>query len=66
MKEVDTQNIWTFELGTQEGLNVPIWIIVSFQQSDQILNNDTFYIPPVINAQCIIGTEKKLLVVLFC
>ena len=24
MKEVNTQNFWTFELGTQEGINVPI------------------------------------------
>ena len=62
MKEVNTQNLWTFELGTREGINVPIWIIVAFQQSDrqhdQNLNNDTFYRPPVISAQCIIGTEK--------
>ena len=46
MKEVNTQNLWSFELGTQEGINVPIWIIVGFQQSnrqnDQNLNNDTF------------------------
>ena len=62
MKEVNTQNLWTFELGTQEGVNVPIWIFVAFQQSDrqnnQNLNNDTFYKPPVSSAQCIIGTEK--------
>ena len=62
MKEVNTQNFWTFELGTQEGVNVPMWIIVGFQQSDrqhdQNLNNDTFYRPPVTSAQCIIGTEK--------
>ena len=62
MKEVNTQNLWTFELGTQEGINVPIWIFVAFQQSDrqndQNLNNDTFYRPPVTSAQCIIGTEK--------
>ena len=62
MKEVNTQNLWTFELGTQEGINVPIWIFVAFQQndrqSDQILNNDTFYRPLVTSAQCIIGTEK--------
>ena len=24
MKEVNTQNFWTFELGTQEGINIPI------------------------------------------
>ena len=62
MKEVNTQNLWTSELGTQEGINVPIWIIVGFQQSDrqydQNLDNDTFYRPPVTSAQCIIGTEK--------
>ena len=62
MKEVNTQNLWTFELVTQEGINVPIWIFVAFQQNDrqndQNLNNDTFYRPLVTSAQCIIGTEK--------
>ena len=32
MKEVNTHNLWSFELGTQEGVIVPIWIIVGFQQ----------------------------------
>ena len=62
MKEVNTQNLWTFELGTQEGINVPIWIFLAFQQNDrendQNLNNDTFYRPLVTSAQCIIGTER--------
>ena len=62
LKEVNTQKLWTFELGTQDGINVPIWILVGFQQSDrqhdQKLNNDTFYRPPVISAQCFMGTEK--------
>ena len=62
MKEVNTQNFWTFELGTQEGVNVPIWVFVAFQQHDrqhdQTMNNDTFYRLPVSSAQCIIGTEK--------
>ena len=62
MKEVNTQNLWTFELGAQESINVPIWIFVAFQQNDrendQNLNNDTFYRPLVTSAQCIIGTEK--------
>ena len=62
MKEVNTQNLWTFELGTEEGINVPIWIFVAFQQNDrqndQNLNNDTFYRPLVTSDQCIIGTEK--------
>ena len=62
MKEVNAQNLWTLELCTQEGVNVPIWIFVGFQQNDRQhgknLNNDTFYRPPVTSAQCIIGTEK--------
>ena len=62
MKEINTQNLWNFELGTQEGINVPIWIIIGFQQrtrqNSQNENNDTFYRPPVTSAQCIIGTEK--------
>ena len=33
MKEDKTQNFWTFELGTQEGTNVLIWIYVVFQQA---------------------------------
>ena len=62
MKEVNTQNLWTFELGSQEGINVPIWFMVGFQQRDrqeaQNLNNDTFYRRLVTSAHCIIGTEK--------
>ena len=62
MKEVNNQNVWNFELGSQENMNVPIWIIIGFQQQDrqdsQNLNNDTFCRLPVVSAQCIIGTEK--------
>ena len=62
MKEVNTQNIWNFELGTQEGINIPTWILIIFQQRDgqdsQNLNNDTFYRPPVTIGQGIFGTEK--------
>ena len=62
MKEVNNENIWRFELGTQEGINVPLWIILGFKQSDrqhnQNLNNDTFFGPPVTSAHCVIGTEK--------
>ena len=62
MKEVNTQSLWTFELGTQEGINIPIWIFVVFQQNerqhDQNLNNDTFVRLPVISAQVVIGTER--------
>ena len=49
-------------MGTEGGINIPIWIIVGFQQQDrqdsQKSNNDTFYEPPVISSQWIIGTEK--------
>ena len=31
-KEVITQSFWTFELGVQEAISVPIWIYVVFQQ----------------------------------
>ena len=62
MKEVNTQNLWNFELGTQEGINVPIWKIIGFQKQDrqnsQNENFATFYRPPIISAQCIIGAEK--------
>ena len=62
MKEINTQNLCTFEIGTQEGINVAIWIMIGFQQSDrqhdQTLNNDTFYRHPVTSAQCIISNEK--------
>ena len=62
MKEVNTQNFWTFELGTQEGINIPTWIFAAFQQNErqhnQNLNNDTFVKFPVISAQVVIGTER--------
>ena len=64
MKEVNTQNVWTFELGTQEGVSIPTWIFIAFQQNDrqhdQNLNNDTFVRLPVISAQVVIGTERYL------
>ena len=63
MKEVNTQNHRNFELGTQEGVNVPIVIKVGFQQRErqnsQNLAKDTFFRPPVTSAQCYIGTEKS-------
>ena len=62
MKEVNTQNFWTFELGTQEGINIPTWIFVGFQQNDrqhdQNINNDTFDRLPIISTQVVIGTER--------
>ena len=65
MKEVNNQNLWNFELGSHENMNMPIWIIIGFQQRDgrdrqesQNLKIDTFCRLPVVSAQCIIGTEK--------
>ena len=62
MKEVNTQNLWSFEIGTHEGEDFPICVNVGSQQRErqesQNSNNDTFYRPPVTSAQCIIGTEK--------
>ena len=62
MKEVINQNLWNFDLGSQEKRNVPICIIIGIQQQDrqdsQNLNNDTFCRLPVVSAHCIIGTEK--------
>ena len=62
LKELNNQNLWNFELGSHENMNVPIWIVIKFQQRDrqdsQNLNNDTFCRLPVVSAQCIIGTEK--------
>ena len=63
MKKVKTQNIWKFEVGTQEGINVPLWIYTAFQQSDRQNvrnqnNNDKLVRIPIATAQCIIGTEK--------
>ena len=35
MKEVNNQTLWNFELGSQENMNVPIWIIIAFQQQNR-------------------------------
>ena len=62
MKEVNNQNVWNFELDSQENMNVPIWVIIGFQQQDrqdsQNLNNDTFCRLPVVSAQCVNATEN--------
>ena len=46
MKEVENQNLWNFELGNPESVNIPIRIIIGIQQRDrkhpQNLNIDTF------------------------
>ena len=62
MKELKTQNFWNFELGTQERMNNPVWIIIAFQQKErqdsQNINNDNFYRSPLISTQCFNSTEK--------
>ena len=62
MKEVNIQNLWNFQLGSQESMNVPKWMIIGFQQrygqDSQKLNFDTFCRLPVNSCQCIISTEK--------
>ena len=61
MKEATNQNLWNFELGFQENMNVPIWINIGFQQRDiqdfQKLNNDSVCRLPVTSAQSNIGRE---------
>ena len=51
-KEVKNQNLWNFELGNQESMNIPIWIIIGFLQQDrqdpQNLNKDSFCRLPVV------------------
>ena len=62
MKEVNNQNLWNFELGSQESMNVPIWVNIGFQQQDrqdsQKLNNDSFCRLPDNSCQANIGMEK--------
>ena len=62
MKEGNIENLWNFQLVCQESMNVPIWIIIDFEQRDrqdsQNLNNCIFCRLPIVSAQCVIGTEK--------
>ena len=62
MKEVKNQNLWNFKLGSQESINVRVWIIIAFQQRDrqdsQNLIEVTFCSLSVTSAQCVIGTKK--------
>ena len=62
MNEIKNQKLWIFELGSQESMDIPIWIDIGSQQQDRQdsynLNNDTFCRLPVVSAQCLIGTDK--------
>ena len=55
VNEVNNKNSWNFVLGSQENMNVPIWIIIEFQQKDRLdsqnSNNDSFCRLPVIVAE---------------
>ena len=62
MQEVKNQKTWQFQIGVEEGISIPMFIIIGFQQQDrenpQNLNNDTFIRLPVTSAQCIVASEK--------
>ena len=64
MKEVNNRNLWNFELGSQESMNVLIWSFIGFQQRDgkdsQNLSNDLLCRLPVISAQAVVGMDKYL------
>ena len=61
-KDVTSENNWTIELGAEDGVDIPIYVIVGFMQRDQFnqqhQNNDTFHTPSVVIAQCSIGSEE--------
>ena len=61
IKAVIFHELCNFELGSQESVDVLIWIIVGFQQRDlkdsQNQGTDTFCRLPVMSAQC--KTEKE-------
>ena len=62
VKEANNQNLWKFELSSQQNTNVLIWKYIEFQQrslqDSKNLNNDTFSRLPITSCRSIIGTEK--------
>ena len=68
MKDVNTQNFWTFELGTQEGINIPTRVFVAFQQNDrqhdQNLNKDTFVRLPITPVKSL-SVQNGILILVF-
>ena len=62
MEEVKNQKVWIFHIGTQEGINILIYINNGVQQQDrkdsQNLNNDSFCRLTVVSCQDFIGTKK--------
>ena len=61
LKDVCTEKNCTFALGVGEVVYIPIYVLVGFmprhQFNQQHQNNDTFYRPSVVNAQCILGSK---------
>ena len=60
MKDVTTENNWTFELGVGDGTDFPIYVVIGFMQRDQFnqqhQNIDIFDRPSVTIAQCFLGS----------
>ena len=62
-KPVNSNNNWSFEIGTESGTNIPIYVIVGFQTAaragpDQTQNNAIFDRPDIIEASCNVGTVR--------
>ena len=62
-KPVNSNNNWSFEIGTESGTDVPIHVVVGFQSAqragpDQSQNNATFDRPDIIEASCNVGTVR--------
>ena len=61
MKDVTTENSWTFELSVGDGIDIPIYVIVGFMQRDHFnrkhQKNVAFYGPSVVISQIISGSE---------
>ena len=69
MNEVIIQNLWNFNLGSQENMKVPICIFKGFQQRNrqdsQNLNNDTYCRLPVILLKLVVEMKGTLMLVYF-
>ena len=62
MKDVTTENNWNFALGVEGGIGITIYVVAGLMQRSQLnqkhQNKETFFKPSVVNAHCIIGSEK--------
>ena len=62
MRSENVQTYWNFELGGENGSTMPIYSIIGSQQTDRLDSqerpNGLFFQSSILNAQCIIGTEK--------